>query len=324
MSPQYSGEWHLLFSTALLVGMGILLFKQFWNEPLNHGSGFFLEVEVPPGFYEGEGVGWLKRYRTTLLVALSIEALALLAIPVAERWLLFPWWVLLPLWAWGASVLGIAAAWGFAAYTRATLGANPPVRPSFAIPLETRRLGDYISWPLEALLAVITAFSWALLLVNGNAQFDWKVPVLVTYAVIGLFPLKIGIVRNSFPIPAERPEDHYRWMEAKRRLSLHAMDILRWGFLFMLVDYATLHGWHPATEGAWLRWLRTGVATAVCLFVFLTLIREKRRVTSMGRGLRPVGSWSTPFRPASLVEPGFAPAAVWFGGLVLLIVFFLR
>ena len=228
------------------------------------------------------------------------------------------------MWAWGAYVLGIAAAWGFAAYTRATLGANPPVRPSCAIPLETRRLGDYISWPLEALLAVVTAFSWALLLVNGNAQFDWKVPVLMTYAIVGLFPLKIGVVRNSSPVPTERPEDHYQWMEAKRRLSLHTMDILRWGFLVILGDYALLHRWHMASTGAWLRWLRLGVLLAVSLFFMLTLVREQRRVTSMGRGLRPVGSWSTPFRPASLMEPGFAPAAVWFGGLVLLIVFFLR
>ena len=320
MSPQYTR----LFSTALLVGMGILLFKQFWNEPLKHGSGFFLEVEVPPGFYEGEGVGWLKRYRTALLVALSIEALALPAVLVAARWLLFPWWVLLALWALGASVLSIATAWGFTAYTRVTLGANPPVRPSFAIPLETRRLGDYISWPLEALLAVLTAFSWALLLVNGNAQFGWNVPVLMTYVVIGLFPLKIGVARNSFPVPAERPEDHFRWMEAKRRLSLYSMDFLRWLFLFMLANYALSHRWHLGTAGAWVRWLRPGVALVICLFVWLSITREKRRVTSMGRNLRPVGSWSTPFRPASLVEPGFAPAAVWFGGLVLLIVFFLR
>lgn len=266
----------------------------------------------------------MRRYRTALLIELSIEALALPAILVSARWLLFPWWVLLALWAGSIPVLAAATAWGFTAYTRATLGANPPVRPSFAIPLETRRLGDYISWPLEALIAVITAFSWALLLVNGDAQLPWKVPVLMTYAVIGLFPLKIGIVRNSFPVPTERPEDHYRWMEARRRQSLHAMDTLRWGFLIILGDYALLHGWHMASAGAWVRWLRTGVVLAVCLFVGLTLIREQRRVTSMGRDLRPVGSWSTPFRPARLMEPGFAPAAVWFGGLVLLIVFFLR
>jgi hypothetical protein len=307
-----------------MVGIRIFLFRQFWVAPLNHGPGFFLEVEVSPGFYEGKGVGWLRRYRRVLLTDLSIEALALLAIPVAERWLLFPWWVLLMLWAWGAYILGIATAWGFAAYTRATLGAHPPVRPSVAIPPETRRLGNYISWPLEALLALLTAFSWALILVNGNARFDWKVPVLMTYAIVGLFPLKVSMVRNSFPVPAERPEDHYRWMDAKRQLSLHTMDILRWLFLVMLGDYALSRAWHMATAGAWLRGLRTGVVLAICLFVGSTVIGEQRRVTAMGRDLRPVGSWTTPFRPASLMEPGLAPATVWFGGLVLLLTFFWR
>jgi hypothetical protein len=47
----------------------------------------------------------------------------------------------------------------------------------------------------------------------------------------------------------------------------------------------------------------------------------------MGRDLRPAGSWSGPFRPASLILPGVFGHpyfAVWFGGLVLLLVFFRR
>jgi hypothetical protein len=48
MSAQYSGEWQLLFSTALMVVMRVFIFKQFWEAPLNHGPRFFLGVEVPP------------------------------------------------------------------------------------------------------------------------------------------------------------------------------------------------------------------------------------------------------------------------------------
>jgi hypothetical protein len=44
----------------------------------------------------------------------------------------------------------------------------------------------------------------------------------------------------------------------------------------------------------------------------------------MGRDLHPIGSWSTPFRPAGLMGPGIAPFAAWFGGLLLLMVFFRR
>ena len=46
----------------------------------------------------------------------------------------------------------------------------------------------------------------------------------------------------------------------------------------------------------------------------------------MGRDLRPAGSWSGPFRRATLIMPGISPwlFGAWFGGLVLLIVFFRR
>jgi len=36
-----------------------------------------------------------------------------------------------------------------------------------------------------------------------------------------------------------------------------------------------------------------------------------------------VGSWSTPFRPAGLMPPGYTKwFSVWFGGLILLLVLF--
>ena len=53
------------------------------------------------------------------------------------------------------------------------------------------------------------------------------------------------------------------------------------------------------------------------------IARGQARLTAMGHGLRPVGSWSTPFRPATLMARGYTTAfAVWFGGLVLLLAFF--
>jgi hypothetical protein len=316
-------EWRLLIGAAVVIIIRAFTFKRlYWDAPLNHGPGFFLGVEVPPGFYAGEGVGWLRRYHTALLVELSIEALALLPI---LRWFLFPWWVLLPLWAGSAPVLTAATAWGFSAYTRATLGANPPVRPSFAIPLEARRLGDYISWPHEALIAVVTASIWALLLTHGHGRLGWLAPVLMTYLVVGLLPYKIEIVRNSAPVPVERPEEHYHWMEAQRRQALHMVDVLRWFFLIFLADYALLHTWHGwrlMGPDAWLRWSLMSIAGAIGIFFMSIALREQRRVAAMGRSLRPVGSWATPFRPAQPlmgVTPWFA---TWFGGLVLLLVFF--
>ena len=87
MSGHSSEEWFLLFFTALVVVLLVFhLVRRLWNYPLNHGPGFFLDVEVAPGFYNGEGVRWLKRYRTILLAGYFIWALALAAILVSGRW----------------------------------------------------------------------------------------------------------------------------------------------------------------------------------------------------------------------------------------------
>jgi hypothetical protein len=318
MSGHSSEEWLLLFVNALVVVFLVFyLVRRLWNYPLNHGPGFFLGVEVGPGFYAGEGVRWLKRYRTILLGAYFIEALALVATLVSGRW------ALLPVWGGGTAVFFVAVFLGFTAYTRATLGANPPVRTSAVVSLETRRLGDYISWPAEASMAVIIAFCWALLLMHGNAHVHWNGPVVFTYLLIGLLPFKIGIVRNGFPLPSERAEEHYQWADAQRRYSLRWMDCFRWFFTVILAGYALQHGW-PAASTVWFRWLVTGIGLAVWLALVGILIRGSGRLAAMGHDLRPAGSWSGPFRRGTLMMPGISTwlFAAWFGGLVLLIVFF--
>ena len=318
MSGHSSGEWLLLFCTALIVVYLVFyLVRRFWNYPLDHGPGFFLDVEVAPGFYAGEGVRWLKRYHTILLAQNLIEALALVVILVSGRW------SLLPLWAGGTAVFATAIFFGFTAYTRATLGANPPVRTSAAVSLETRRLGDYISWPAEVLMAVIIVISWALLLTHGNAQVHWNVPVVFTYILVGLLPLQDWDRPQGFPLPSERTEEHYRWTDEQRRYSLRSMDGFRWFFLVLLAGYALQHGWPAANTFVWFRWLVIGIALAVWLVIVGIQIRGSGRLAAMGRDLRPAGSWSGPFRRATLIMPGISPwlFVAWFGGLVLLIVF---
>jgi len=68
MSGHSSEQWLLVFSTTLVVIVRVFfLIRWIWNYPLAHGTGFFLGVQVSPGFYEGEGKRWLTRYRTVLL-----------------------------------------------------------------------------------------------------------------------------------------------------------------------------------------------------------------------------------------------------------------
>jgi hypothetical protein len=215
---------------------------------------------------------------------------------------------------------------GFRLYTRATLGANPSVPTGAVVSLETRRLGDYISWRAEALMALIIALSWALLLTHGHTQVHWNVPVLMTYIIVGLLPFKIGVVRNNAPLPSERTEEHYRWADAQRRHWLRVWDCVRWFLIVILAGYALLHGWPSATAIVWLRWLVIGIALAVWLVLVGIDIHGSGRLAAMGRDLRPAGSWSGPFRRATLMMPGISPwmFGAWFGGLVLLLVFFRR
>jgi hypothetical protein len=319
MSSHSSGDWLLLCVTALIVVVFVFhLVRRFWNYPLDHGPRFFLDVEVAPGFYADEGVRWLKRYRTVLLAAYLVEALALAAILVSGRW------SLLPCWAGGTAPFAMAIYFGFMAYTHATLSANPPVPTSTVVSLETRRLGDYISWPSEVLMAAIIAFSWALVLTHGDAKVHWGWPVLLTYIIVGVLPFKIGVVRNSYPLPSERAEEHYLWMEAQRRHWLRVQDCLRWFLIVILAGYALLHGWPAVSKIVWLHWVVIGVALAVWLVLVGIGIRGSGRLAAMGRGLRPVGSLSGPFRRATLMVPGISPwsYAAFCGGLVLLLVFF--
>ena len=310
----------LLSSTALIVVVRVFyLVRSLWNFPLRNGPGFFLSIEVPHGFYDGPGVEWLKRYRTVVLAEHLTEALVLAAVFAMDRW------DLIPLWAGGSAVLFTSTMLGFVAWTRHRLGGAPPIRSRVAVALETRRLGDYISWPVEALVAVIIAFSWVLLLAQGDAQVRWQTPVVFTYVAVGLLPGKISVVRSSFPLPSERIEEHHRWLEASRRHGLRVMHTLQWFLIAILGGYALQHGWPGANAIPWLRWLLVGVALAIWLIMTVVIIRGWGRVAAMGRDLRPIGSWSGPFRPARLMMPGYLTwFTVWFGGLVLLMVFFRR
>lgn len=318
MSAHSPADWRLLLETALIVIVQAIALKWiFWNSPLKHAPGFFFDVEVPPGFYEGEGANWLRRWRTLILVVNVTLALALIAILASGRWRL------LPAWAGTVALLHVAAFNGFVGYARARLGAHPPVQARVAISFESRRLGDYFWWPGEVLMALITASCWALLFAHGDSQIRWSTPVVLTYVIVGLLFLEFGFVRGSFPpLPADRPDEHQRWVQAQRRYHVRVWDLFRGLLVTVFGAYAIEHGWHAVVASVWSRWLLVSVALAVWLVLVIFLLIGERRLTVMGRDLRPVGSWSTPFRaartaPRSLTTLFFA----WFGGLILLLVF---
>ena len=308
-------NWLLPLACAILVIAFRLFFlvRRLWNYPLNHGPGFFLGVEVAPGFYKGPGIRWLNRYRT-LLVVQHLILVSAFVVPVALRR-----WNDLPVMAPVDVITFFSMIGGFVLWTRRTLGANPPKLPAVAVALEPRRLRDHLSWRLEVLVVASLAFSWLLLLWYGDLPLHWRSPILITYAVMGLLPGKIILARNSFPLPPDRTEEHHRWMEANRRHSLDVMESMRWFFVVILAGEASRRAWPGAV---WLYWLIPGLAFALFLLMAGILIRGSGKLAAMGRELRPVGSWAGPFRPARMMLPGgLTWGVVYCAGLFALLVF---
>jgi hypothetical protein len=284
----------------------------FWDYPLHHGREFFLGVKVAPGFYEGPGAQWLRRYRTLLLAVHAIMVFVFIALVASHRWNDMP--ILAPI------IVGLLFAMlgGFTLWTRHSLGSAPPRMSSVAIPFETRRLRDYVSWQLEGLLVLLLAACW-LLLIQGNLGLQWAWPVLITYAVMGLLPAKIIIVHQSYPLPPEKTEEHQRWQEAGRRYWLTVTELMRWFFVVRLVGYSVEHGFPATMMMVWLHWLFFSVYIVAFSVMLIVLIQGSRRLVALGQDLRPIGSWSGPFGPARLLLPGWLTwSIVYIGGLLLL------
>ncbi|HTT64196.1 MAG TPA: hypothetical protein VMG35_20230 [Bryobacteraceae bacterium] len=309
----------LLFATcgAAAIFQGYYLVRILWRLPLSHGPGFFLSTEVPPGFYEGAGMQWMRRYHAVLVLIHGIEGIILVYLVASRHWDQIP--LLAPVFV----ALFFSMFGGFVVWARRTLGAAPPRLPAVAVPMKARRLGDYVSWPREILMAAIIAGIWLLWRFHGGIPVSE--PILATYVVMGLVPAEILIVRNSFPVPPERSEEHERWLEANRRFSLRLIELMRWFWLIAFAGPAVLQSW-PATGAATsLRWILGAILTGLWFAAMWLLIPGYGRLLAMGRDLRPVGSWSGPFRPARLMPRGGLTWGISYSaGLAILLAIVLR
>jgi len=305
-----------ILTLATVIALRLLfLVKQLWRYPLNHGAGYFLGVVVEEGFYEGRGLRWLRAYRAVLLLQHSVLLGIGVVIAVLGRWSAVP--MIAPVDV-GSFFLLIG---GFVLWARHRVA--PQTRPveSVAVSLQPRALSDYLSWRSEGLLLAVIAGCWvALVAARGDGALAQA--AVSTYAVIGLLPAEILLVRRSFPLPADRAEEHERWFDAWRRYSLRVIEGMRWFLAFMLAA-STARLAVPSL--AWLPWLLTAAALVVFGRMTVELIRGSERLQKQGRSLRPVGSWTSPFGAPRLMLRGWLPwTVVYCGGLAALMVLFGR
>jgi hypothetical protein len=326
-----------VFLICLLVPvMTYALVKQIWNQPLQNGPGFFLGIEVPAGFYEGQGRRWMTGYHAMVAALYGVWAVALAAIAVSRRW------DMTPIWAGGFALLFVPAMVGFQLWTRHKLGVNPPVRP-VALALTTRRYSDYISWPMEALAMVLVVLSWCLLLRHTGSHIDWhsplrmrdwSVPLWLGWTALGMVPGKMVVVRLSIPLPAEQPEEHYRYQDAVRRNWIRVSGVFyQWLPVIVLFGGAlTIHASFPARPAPVWMWLTLAVFFAVCGYGVIVQFRGMRQLKAMACVLRPAGSWRSPFGRSSGM--GFGEFsymarsrafqiwyAIWIGGILAFILY---
>jgi hypothetical protein len=302
-----------IFTICVIVPVLVYaLVKQLWNLPLQNGPGYFFGVEVPAGFYEGPGRSWMTGFHAMVAALYGVCAVGLGVIVATRRW------EMTPTWAGGFALVFVPSIFGFQAWTRHKLAVNPPVRP-VALALESRRMSDYISWPMEALVVALVALSWWLLLHSGR-RFDWQSALLQSWVVLGMIPGKMAMVRLSFPLPAERTEEHFRLQEAGRRFWIRVFGIvIQWFMLVVLLGVAVLHGLLPVHPAPVWRWLVLACCLAVWGYGMIVQFHGTQQLKTMGKDLRPAGSWRTPFGRASCLGKGWefrVWSVIWFGGIL--------
>ena len=287
-----------------------------WNLPDAHGPGFFMGVEVASEFHGAPAIQWTKRYHALILAELVLVA-------GAAGWLVvFGLWRWLPAWAGGIAVIALLNIRAFEAWVRRSVPAakRAEVGPAVAFSLEVRRLGDYLSWVSEALLAATLGVSWMLLLTRGAAGWRWQSPAVWTYLAVASSLWKVSVVRSGVPLPADRAEEHQRWLSTRRRYSVRVFDCFSWFAVLIVAGYAALYS-SPANSAApWLRWMIVALVCAVWTTLVVVTVRGQLRLASTGGGLRPMESWRGLSGQGNHHLP---PGGVWgvgfVAGLVLLI-----
>jgi len=287
-----------------------------WNLPNAHGPEFFMGVEVAPEFRGARAIQWTKRYHALILAELVFVA-------AAAGWLVvLGLWRWLPGWAGGVAVIAILNIRAIEGWVRRSVPAakGAEVGPAVALSLEVRRLGDYLSWVSEALLAVTLGASWILLLTRGADGWRWQSPAVWTYLAVASSLWKVSAVRSGVPLPADRAEEHRQWLNTRRRNSVRVLDCFSWLSVLIVAGYAALHSSPGDSAAPWLRWIMVAVLLAVWATMAAVTVRGQQRLASTGGGLRPVESWRD---LSGQSDHQLLPGGVWgvgfVAGLVLLI-----
>src|SRR5499426_513845 len=284
--------WLLIFALALFLMRPFWLWR-FWRAPLKQGEGWFLGIEVEPGFYRQAGAALLRRYRAWGVLPLALEAAILLALISSGR-LVHAMYEQIP-------AMAILTFWlnftilQFRQRIRLLAPTAPEQSPrGVLLSLAPRRLRDHINWTVEAMIIGLTLLTLLWL----GAQRLGRLPaepnagllkpvVFILYMQAGALMLKQVFVRWRMRLPLRRSDDYRRWREAWLSYHLRIFDALRLLLAFYLwgiLAFKSFRSWWGAEQMKLPGLAMVLITIAVYLFY---CVRERRRLALVQREIRP-------------------------------------
>jgi hypothetical protein len=292
-------ETWLMVLVVVLFLLRPLWLWQLWRAPLKQGEGWFLGLEVEPGFYRQAGAVLLRRYRAWMAVPLGLESLILLGLILSGQWVY-------ALYEHFLSVVLLIAWATFTTYqfmTRVRLlapAASASPVTSVQLSLAPRRLRDYTNWRVETAIIGLTlltlfwmAAQWLGWLPAGTTTGQpsarlLKTMVFFLYLQAGVLLLKQLFVRWRMLQPPRRAEDYRRWRAAWLTYHLRVFDALRlllalviWG-LFAFKTFKQWWGFARVNP------IGLALALASIMVYTLYLVRQQRRLAAVAREIKPL------------------------------------
>ena len=275
------------------------------------GEGWFFDVAVEPGFYEGAGRTMLRGYQLRMAAPIVAEV-AFWVTAVATGHLAWLFWAVIGMVPvihlnhWYNVQMAERAARGYAAADEA----RPVARVGLS--LTPRRLRDFTNYWVEAAISIGTvgAFLWLWRLHEGGRFTGRQVfvmPALYLYLQLGFLLAKQVIVSWRAPVPMAQTAEHLEARNAMRRYYLWTCDcnrgVLMLGVCMIALSLSCPAAWRGALLKGWeLLWV------ALCLALVVWTEIKRKQVAETGVKAKPVrmpdlsgrgerASWPVCFEP---------------------------
>jgi hypothetical protein len=177
---------------------------------------------------------------------------------------------------------------------------------SVAFSLQTRRLGGYTNFKIEAFIAAFTlcGLGWlAHQRINDPEESlhgMFALPFLLVYLQLGLLLIKRGLIAWRTAIPSDQANDHLEWREHVRRHYLELCDAMRLIFAGGVLMAPIRYALNPQ-DGSWLKTALTLGWFACASTVLIWATRSRRVVLEAMRRSQPVKLPDSGARAASCV-----------------------